>query len=370
MTDLEKYIIARWAYSVGKPLITDAEYNILHQLICEKYPNSEYTKRSWSSDPCPAQLLRREGLESLIREILITDKTESIESLNSFIDIQNTYRNLNETGTISMKHDGWNFQFSYYQGELYHIQSRGRSCDPIVADCLRELVPKCIPEKTNLTIVGEVTIPNSNFPEVQRIFGNKSQRGSVSTIIANPQYVHLAAFHAFDIKGTKKFDMFPTLKSWGFNTPDYIVINNYQDLLNAIETLSERKVHYDFPTDGLVVATSHAKALRVRAWEEPIYKSYITGYTEDYGPMMISVGLTIRPIKLSNSTQKVLPATNLARVIENDLRIGSPVAFKFISGSIASIDLEATRMLQKQYQGRFDSYRHKIDGEENLKCQY
>ena len=37
MTDLEKYIIARWTYSLGVEWISNSEYTLLHNLMKEKY---------------------------------------------------------------------------------------------------------------------------------------------------------------------------------------------------------------------------------------------------------------------------------------------------------------------------------------------
>ena len=82
------YVIARWAYSIGEPIIDDAQYNMLHQMIVEKYPDWEYVTRSWSSDPCPIELLKSYNLLDLIRKVVLTDKTESIPSLQTESDVK------------------------------------------------------------------------------------------------------------------------------------------------------------------------------------------------------------------------------------------------------------------------------------------
>ena len=58
MTDIVKYIIARWAYSVGQPIMSDAEYTILDRSMKARFPKNPYCQRSWSSDPCPVAMLK------------------------------------------------------------------------------------------------------------------------------------------------------------------------------------------------------------------------------------------------------------------------------------------------------------------------
>ena len=89
MSDLDKYILARWCYSIGKPIISDAEYNQLHRTISTLYPDNPYVNRSWSSDPCPKDLLIANGMSQYIFDVVLTDKTVSIPSLNSYLELEN-----------------------------------------------------------------------------------------------------------------------------------------------------------------------------------------------------------------------------------------------------------------------------------------
>jgi len=65
--------------------------------------------------------------------------------------------------------------------------------------------------------------------------------------------------------------------------------------------------------------------------------------------------------------QRQLPATNLSRIINLNLRPGYPVAFRIASSSIADIDEESTRLVQKEYAGREDMYRHMVQMNEAMK---
>lgn len=99
MSDLEKFIVSRWMYSIGEPIISDSEYTLLLAAIRSKYPDNEYVHRSWSSDPCPVDLLKKYGYDWAVKDIILSDKTESIPSINDIATLHSLYCNLNEEST-------------------------------------------------------------------------------------------------------------------------------------------------------------------------------------------------------------------------------------------------------------------------------
>lgn len=372
MTDLERYIIARWTYSLGTEWISNAEYQILHDKMLKTDPENEYVKRSWSSDPCPSELLIKYGMTEYIKAVTLTDKTESIPSLGSFGEIEQMFKSLNEECTLSYKHDGWNVQFDYYEGKLIWGQTRGRASNAKEAHILMSKVPQEIPVKGKVKIACECTVPNSKFETVKRVLGNQYQRSAVSTLLARGgdclEYldVHAFAIHGIAISGNH----LETLRSWNFQTPDYIIVNNYDSLLEGIKYMNTKVINYDSPTDGLVIAGTITRALRVMSWEEPIYKSYVLPdkpYSEKFGAHRISVELNIYPIRLQNSIQRVLPITNYQRVIDNNLRPGYPVAFCLKSHADADIDENSTRLLQEQWKDNLQAYRDTVEANEITK---
>lgn len=370
--ELDRFIIARWMYSIGEPIMEDAEYTMLLRSIEARFPDYEYVHRSWSSDPCPIELLKQYGMSQYIYNIVLTDKTESIPSLNSWSEIQHEYETMNSKHTLSFKHDGWNLQASYYNGVLVQFQTRGRHTDAMSVEYLENRIPHTIPEMGKVTVCMEGTISFSNFNKLKVELNLKSQRGAVSSCLARLEYVNYIDLHAFSIIGeTQELDPFPKLKDWGFNVPEYRYVSTYQELMKCIEELSYIAGAYDSPTDGLVLRGEKTRALRVAYWEEPIYKSYVTGYEESYGAHRIGVKCAIRPIKLANSTQRLVSCTNYQRIIDNNLRIGFPVVFRLTSMAIADLDEESTRLLQEEWQGREEVYRAEIDANEAIKeCNY
>lgn len=372
LSDRDKFIVSRWAYSVGKPIITDAEYTSLLRMMEQVYPNDEYVNRSWSSDPCPIELLKQINREDLIYEVVLLDKTESIPSLNTDWEVKDVLGNVHGPGTMSMKHDGWNIQANYFNGQLVMINTRGRDSDAIDVSALEEFLPKNIPYTGKCKVVLELTISKSNFKVCARLFSNVNERSAVSTVLARPEYYHLLSFHAFDIHGYDLGDAikFDVLKEWGFDVPMYFVVNSYDDIIVALNELSNYEPTYEWPTDGTVYDGELRRAIRLLAWEEPIYYSFVTGYLEQYGPYRISPSVLIYPILRKGTTQRRVSLTNWQRIIDYNLQRGAPIAFRIASSATADFDEEATRLAQKQWEGRWDEYAKQVkDNEEISRCQ-
>lgn len=370
MTDLEKFIIARWMYSIGEPIMEDSEYTILLKTIESKYPDSDYVNRSWSSDPCPVELLHRYGYGEAVRNIVLSDKTESIPSINDWFTLREVYEDLSEEATISFKHDGWNIQASYYNGERVGLQTRGRASDAISAEILADKIPKTIPKLGRVTVCMEATVSNTNFALLKKELNSRSQRGAVSSCLARREYTHMIDLHAFSIIGDEQvLNPFPILDEWGFQTVKWVSCNTYAELLTSMHSLDRELAAYDSPTDGLVIRSSITRAVRLLSWEEPIYKSYVTGYDETYGAYRVGVKAKIYPVAMKNSTQKLVSCTNYQRIIDNNLRVGFPIAFRLSSMAIADLDEESTRLLQEEWSGREEEFCKWIEAGERAKLE-
>lgn len=368
MTNLNKFIIARWMYSIGEPIMSDAEYTLLLNTIQKTDPDNPYVHRSWSSDPCPVELLKEYGMEDAIRNIVLSDKTESIPSINDWGSLEAMYKDLDEEATLSYKHDGWNVQASYYNGELVQFQTRGRSNDAMSVEILKHRVPRKIPALGRRTVCMEATVSNENYKIVKAELNNRSQRGSVSSCLARSDYAKYIDLHAFSIIGDEQMlNPFPTLQEWGFQTVKWWIVHNYKELVEGIQNASRLVESYGSPTDGLVIRSSLTRAIRVAAWEEPIYHSYVTGYDETYGMHRVGVKAKIKPIAMRNSTQRLVSCTNYQRIIDNNLQIGYPIAFRLSSMAIADLDEESTRLLQEEWEGRLEEYRALVDRNEEAK---
>ena len=266
----EQLALARWYYSIGHSIIDDATYTNLYNACKAQDPTNAYITRSWSSDPCPKELLKKIGREVDIQAVVLQAKTESIESLNTWLDIEKSLGGWQGSGTVSYKHDGWNIQASYYNGDLALVQTRGRSTNAMKVECVSKLLPQHITLEGRVKVVFELTIDNSMWGIVKHKYGTTDQRASVSTLLANEDTQYMS-YHAFDIHGTPvvSSQKFSLLQELGFKTPEYIVVHNYQEIKEAVEQLSFDLDRYDSPTDGVVFDGGFKYALRVESWEEP-----------------------------------------------------------------------------------------------------
>ena len=368
LTDYHKFIVSRWAYSVGEPIISDAEYQLLLEAMQASRPNDEYVLRTWSDDPCPVGLLRNIGREDLINKVTLTDKTTSIKSLGSFAVIQRELSLVDSDGTMSMKHDGWNIQSNYYECVRVNTHTRGRSSDVVDVSVLNDRIPKKIPAPGKVKVVMELTCPKKNFIFCAQKFGNVSERSAVSTLLAHPEYADLLDFHAIDVHGydVAPADKFKLLESWGFPVPSWYSVRSYDDVLLALEHLSEEAKEYGWPTDGAVYDGDIRRALRVLHWEEPIYQSYVTGYLEQYGANRISPSIVIEPVLRNGTNQRRVNITNWQRIMNFNLQPGAPVAFRVASESNAAFDEQATRLLHQTYEGRWEEFQELIKENERL----
>lgn len=369
LSEFDQLVLSRWAYSIGESIMSDAEYNLLIKAMKEMYPNSPYVNRTWSDDPCPVELLTRLGLQGWIRNVTLGDKTESIPSLNTNADVRKELVDFYGKGTMSMKHDGWHIQANYFNGRLVNMNTRGRIHDAIDANPLISKVPREIPVMGKVRVSMEATISWANFSYCARMFNNVSPRAAVSTILSKPEYVHLLDVHAFDIfgvdlQGKCKFEV---LEEWGYPTPMWRYVENYADILRVLEELSEAKPSYPSPTDGAVFDGHKRRAIRLLAWEEPIYYSYVTGYLDQYKMFRISPSVLIYPILRGGTTQRRVNMTNWQRIMDYELKPGAPVAFRVASDAVSDFDEAATRICHKQYAGRYEEFKQKVEEDEEIK---
>ena len=377
MTSSEKFVISRWAYSLGEPIIDDAEYTALLEYAKTVPELEEFVNRSWSSDPCPTSLLVKYDYTHLITDMELLEKTASINSLNDWAQIMDMFGNMSTPHVVSYKHDGWNLQKRYVGGKHAYTRTRGRSTAGALN--IETLNAHSIPEiddVADIRIVGEGTLTTAAFTELK--FRNpeknlRSQRAAVRTAMVTETDAGLVTFTAFDILDATT-DTFTQklvkLYRWGFTLPEFRVVRNYDELVSAVIELSDKAPDYAHPTDGLVVRADNGdfqQAVRVMYWEEPIYRSFVMGYEESYGPAYISLKIVIYPITLANSTQTKIPITNISRIVKYNLEIGAPIAFRVVSGAIADFDADTTYVLHKTWEDRYDEYKETIKRGEEAK---
>ena len=362
---LDKYIIARWCYAIGENFIDDIEYKCIEEKIKEEIPDNEYVNRSWSDDPCPIELLQKYNLMCYYRDIKFAYKSESIRSINTLEQFEIQFATLAEPSRLSFKEDGFNIQINYYNSKPISAETRGRTGNSLNANSVLQIVPKEIPIKGKVKITGECTIPNAKWKLFQLDYDNVSQRNSVSTCLANGLSEYLC-FTAFNIQMEDQQvigDQYELLERFGFNTPFFITVSTFDELKRGIQFMGKQRKVYRNPTDGLVIEnTKYQLAIRIGEWQESVLKSYITEYSENVGmhgnPMLVK----IYPVKSSEgTTYTTVSVTNIQYILDNNLQIGSPIAFDLRSMSAPVLNSFVTQELQKEYAGKYEEYQNFIE---------
>lgn len=360
----DRYIIARWSYLIGEPILGDVEYDYLDKEFKRLYPNDEYSKRHYPFDNCPTELLQKYNLSNLIVNTVMGYAAESIYSINNEPEFRSVFSSLNKKSRLSFKIDGWNMRASYYNGHLVKLETRGRGGNNLDTTMCAKLVPQKIPEKRRVAVTGECNIPNSLWGEFKALTGNNDQRSSVRTAFVN-NMVNYLAFLAFNvtIEGVQEeFDHYDKLKEWGFKTPTFRWVESYQQLVTLIKVMSALNKSYDYLTDGLVIENSdYQYAIRLGAWEEHSMWSYVTGYEESQGMYGVALNVKVYPITNEGKTFPTVSIVNIANIEENHLSPGSPIAFNLRSGANVVIDTAETHTLQERWKGKYEEYKTMIE---------
>ena len=366
MDKVSKYIIARWAYAIGKDYISDVEYDHLEEELKREGLAKEFISRGWSEDPCPYALLKEYNLDEFIVPVIYTHKTESIQSLNSNDVVRSTLGSLNENSRLSYKLDGFNLRLNYYNGKFVSAQTRNRNegnAKDLIS--ISDIFLKEIPIKGKVLVIGELYIKNDKFEDYKKMRGIVSQRNGVSTAIANGDS-NVLGYRCYSVYGdevdssiTDKYDYLDRL---GFPVADFVEVKDYGSLLSGIKILGRKKSMLDCPTDGLVLENSKMQyALRVGAWQEEINYSYVTGYTMNRGAYGNNILVTIKPVFVNQKTISEIDIDNIQNIIDNNLQVGYPIVFVERSAVNSVIDSTKTSELQDAWADRYDEFRKMVD---------
>lgn len=358
--NMDRYIIARWCYAIGEDFVDDIEYKSIEEIVRKDYPNCEYLHRSWSNDPCPIELLKKYGRMDLFRNLKFEYRSESIRSINSMQEFEDTFKFLDEQSRVSFKEDGWNIQVNYYNGKPISAETRGRGGNSLNADLTLKIVPQAISIMGRVKVTGEVVIPNSQWLRFLIEFStNTSQRSSVITCLRNdrPEYLQYIAFNIQSEDFEISEDMYTVLSKLGFTTPYAVTVGNYAQLCNAIKLMEKIDKKYDYPNDGLVIENSkYQLAIRVGHWQEEVMQSFVTAYLENHGAYGNAMKVSIYPVKYDGVTRSQVSVTNLQYILDSDLKIGAPIAFDIRSKATAVLNQTKTAELQKQWENNYDGY--------------
>ena len=336
-TELEKYIIARWTYAIGQEYLDDTEYRTLEDHIRDNNI-SDLVYKSWSSDICPSDVLRKFGLDELIKQnFMVQGVAESIPNCPTTNELRGYLLSRPNLGNcrLSYKLDGWNIHCHFLDGKFQSAHTRGRGARAQDVDIMKHLVHD-INIMGHVEITGELIIPNSKWNEYKMMTGNSSQRSSVSSCIANNDFEFVKwVCYKIDGEQVPHQDMYKTIEELGYETPYHInfpgegvTVEKIQELLKGFDLST-----YEYPTDGVVFDCDHFQiALRLNEYSESTNIGKIVGYKEEYGAYGTSFTVQIEPLVVNGIRRTNIPIQNIGNIEQNDLRVGYPICFNIRSG--------------------------------------
>ncbi|WP_095174114.1 MULTISPECIES: NAD-dependent DNA ligase LigA [Blautia] len=203
--------------------------------------------------------LQKEAHES---PMLSLDKTKDVESLREFIGAQKVL--------LSWKLDGLTIVLTYRDGRLFKAVTRGNG---VVGEVITnnakvfKNIPLQIAHKGELILRGEAIITYSDFEKINEQIEDVDARyknprnlcsGSVRQLNNEITAKRNVQFYAFSLVRAEGVDFenstrkqFEWLAAQGFDVVEYRMVTA-DTLDDAIAYFSDKIVHNDFPSDGLV----------------------------------------------------------------------------------------------------------------------
>lgn len=372
----ESYILARYMYCIGNPILTDATYDKLHNILLEKGELEEYTSRCYEDDPVPLELLQKFGILQLQKQstrrdtsFLAEDVSTSIQKVESIEEVYHFFKKFKGTSKIvSIKMDGVNIKSEVDKKELKLSLTRGRKAQGFdVTDAMLKLMPKNMSLPGRFIVTGEAFVPPqylSYFKEKYDFSKHKTTRTSALSILRKYNYYdekdfEFVKFYAFSADGLGQTvqDMYEGLKSAGFYVPPYMLLDTEPDsydefciwLTEIMDKMYDLQLKEGLPADGLVIQLNDHSiqtkivnqyderqiAVKFSHWSSKIYDGVITSIIIDQRRVFCCCKVTIEPVVTADGCEAVVINTfNPSFLLNNNLKVGSSIQFARQSGTV------------------------------------
>lgn len=351
----------------GEPLVEDAIYDKLVQLLTTVRSDSPVLQELWSKDDEVVGSYNKLLEENPMVSIL-TVKSWNDDAITQFI------QRMPETANYlaSYKINGHGIRVVYNDGNLVEATTRGRSTNGrditehvkiILGDYNEALSGYGLVE-----IRGELALKLSNLDKAREFTpGLKSAFSAVSSLIkpsATKEEVELLDFLTYgvyieDYDFSSKEEVFSQLSEWGFETTEYIslediskddLLENMKEVVSALESNYEE---FGYFCDGVVFEVSDGDvrsylegegkyhdynlALKVDSWSQDIYTGYIKEVTWKRGKFKLNpVAVVVEDLNsnegvltVQGNRVKNIPLYNPKNILILKAYIGSPLSFKY-----------------------------------------
>lgn len=380
----DAFAIMRYAYRIGDPIISDAGYDDFERKFKQRYPESDYTKRTYDDDPIPYGILSEFDIlpitfdsQEFYNEMwshLNDDKSLSMNSVTCAEDAYDHFQMLRDNKLdfmASLKVDGVNTKMLYYKGDLLISMSRGRGNANSMnyMEGSSKVMPPTIRRYNdieNLRVTGESYVDKDKLPYLREkydIYRYKTSKSSAISMlrtahnVADYKYLHTAVFAAEGLEDTLEktfnhlllegFEVVPhELHSWTEIPQDK---EEFKKWLCTEVMAPIAKAGGDMPSDGCAIEVNDLTwagtqdnqystrqiALKFGPWQFKVYKGIITDIKFEQKRVLKSVRVQIDPIVTDDDCKaEIINTFNPGILIENDLYVGKEVYFEKNAGAV------------------------------------
>lgn len=328
-------------YYLGKPEISDFEYDKIEEELKALDPNNEILSF------VGAEVFATDKVEHESK-MLSLNKTYKLEELTKWMDgkeILSTY-----------KIDGSSCSLVYENGKLKIAKTRGdgRFGENITSKiAFISHAPKVIKNIAKIEVRGEVYCTEENFIKLAKIMDEmglekpSSQRNIVAGLLGRKENIELCrylSFQAFemiskDVSLEKEEEKFNFLIDTGFETPEYFINKSKQDLEERLEEAKIFMSEGNYLIDGLVFAYNNLE-LHDKLGEtahHPRYKIAFKFQGETKTTQINSISwqvsrngiltpvANVKPVDLSGAKVSRVTLHNYGMVQQNNLKVGDTI---------------------------------------------
>lgn len=382
------WIVARYFYRIGDPIITDETYESYTNAI-RKHPEASkvlasYLNRTYDDDPIPVSLLNEFDIEiksvsdsmenykekEKYFHVLNEDKSMSCHAVTTYDEAWeyfDKYRSLDKDLMISLKMDGINTKSIYDEGNLKISLSRGRASESFdFTEQTKLILPNTIDlKKKDLKITGESFVTYEGVSKLRETDPAKYKTCKSSAIsmlrVRHPlhfyKYLKTVVFSAEGLESTLE-KTFLKLQDAGFDVVPH-------KLIKASDIPDDKKIFtswlkenvFDYlwefgkstPSDGVVVEVNDLTyvgntygqysdrqiALKFEQWSYNIYTGVVKDILWRQNRIHASIRVEIEPMETADGcTATMINVFNPSILITNGIKVGSVIHFERNSDAV------------------------------------
>lgn len=340
-------------YVLDNPTISDKEYDDLYYTLVRLEKESGITLSNSPTNQVGDVVLKGFKKVKHPKKLYSLDKVNEYSELESWImDINDKYGK--QEYCVEYKYDGLRVVLTYDNGFLTNAATRGNGeiGEDVTAQVMTiNNLPKVIPYKRKLIVMGEAMMKLSVFNEYNR---------HAKEPLKNPRNGVAGAIRTLDLSVTKsrKIDIFfydvlyieteeystqvemhEFIKEQGFLVDYFDYTNDIKKVSNLVKDIDKVKAKLDVLTDGAVIKVNNLKLREEIGYTSKFPKWAIAFKFEaqelstELNNVVWQVGRTgkltpiaeIEPIELAGATVKRATLNNYGDILRKDVKVNSRV---------------------------------------------